>query len=69
MCGIAGLIHRGKSSNVGEELQNMLQALNMFFLVRLSVKGHATKSGVITSGRSSSGMSKMVAAEKPIWSM
>ena len=27
MCGIAGLIHRGKSSNVGEELQNMLQAL------------------------------------------
>ena len=27
MCGIAGLIHRGKSSNVGEELQGMLQAL------------------------------------------
>tara|TARA_B100001250_G_scaffold126758_1_gene107859 strand:+ start:1557 stop:2498 length:942 start_codon:yes stop_codon:yes gene_type:complete len=27
MCGIAGLIHRGKSSNVGEELQLMLQAL------------------------------------------
>ena len=27
MCGIAGLIHRGKSSKVGEELQNMLQAL------------------------------------------
>ena len=27
MCGIAGLIHRGKSSNVGEELQHMLQAL------------------------------------------
>jgi len=27
MCGIAGLIHRGKSSNVGKELQNMLQAL------------------------------------------
>ena len=27
MCGIAGLIHRGKSSNIGEELQNMLQAL------------------------------------------
>ena len=27
MCGIAGLIHRGKSSNVGSELQNMLQAL------------------------------------------
>ena len=27
MCGIAGLIHRGKSSNVGEELQSMLQAL------------------------------------------
>ena len=22
MCGIAGLIHRGKSSNVGEELQH-----------------------------------------------
>ena len=28
MCGIAGLIHRGKSSNVGQELQSMLQALN-----------------------------------------
>ena len=27
MCGIAGLIHRGKSSNVGEELRLMLQAL------------------------------------------
>ena len=27
MCGIAGLIHRGKSSNVGHELQGMLQAL------------------------------------------
>ena len=27
MCGIAGLIHRGKSSNVGNELQAMLQAL------------------------------------------
>jgi len=27
MCGIAGLIHRGKSSDVGRELQNMLQAL------------------------------------------
>ena len=27
MCGIAGLIHRGKSSNVGTELQHMLQAL------------------------------------------
>ena len=27
MCGIAGLIHRGKSSNVGNELQHMLQAL------------------------------------------
>ena len=27
MCGIAGLIHRGKSSNVGSELQRMLQAL------------------------------------------
>ena len=27
MCGIAGLIHRGKSSNVGQELQVMLQAL------------------------------------------
>tara|TARA_B100000902_G_C27096527_1_gene806565 strand:- start:1 stop:942 length:942 start_codon:yes stop_codon:yes gene_type:complete len=27
MCGIAGLIHRGKSSNVGKELQDMLQAL------------------------------------------
>ena len=27
MCGIAGLIHRGRSSNVGTELQQMLQAL------------------------------------------
>ena len=27
MCGIAGLIHRGKSSNIGTELQQMLQAL------------------------------------------
>ena len=27
MCGIAGLIHRGKTSNVGSELQQMLQAL------------------------------------------
>ena len=27
MCGIAGLIHRGKSSSVGSELQQMLQAL------------------------------------------
>jgi len=27
MCGIAGLIHRGKSSEVGKELQGMLQAL------------------------------------------
>ena len=27
MCGIAGLIHRGKTSNVGYELQGMLQAL------------------------------------------
>lgn len=27
MCGIAGLIHRGKSSKVGFELQGMLQAL------------------------------------------
>ena len=27
MCGIAGLIHRGKSSNVGSELQGMLYAL------------------------------------------
>ena len=27
MCGIAGLIHRGKSSNVGSELQGMLQVL------------------------------------------
>ncbi len=27
MCGIAGLIHRGKSSDVGKELQYMLQAL------------------------------------------
>ena len=27
MCGIAGLIHRGKSSDVGKELHDMLQAL------------------------------------------
>ena len=27
MCGIAGLIHRGKSSNVGHELTDMLQSL------------------------------------------
>ena len=27
MCGIAGLIHRGKTSEVGKELQSMLQAL------------------------------------------
>lgn len=27
MCGIAGLIHRGKSSNVGRELTSMLQSL------------------------------------------
>ncbi len=27
MCGIAGLIHRGKSSDIGEELTSMLQAL------------------------------------------
>ena len=27
MCGIAGLIHRGKSSNIGEELTSMLQTL------------------------------------------
>ena len=27
MCGIAGLIHRGKSGNVGGEMTSMLQAL------------------------------------------
>ena len=27
MCGIAGLIHRGKSSNIGEQLTSMLQSL------------------------------------------
>ena len=27
MCGLAGLIHRGKSTNVGLEMQNMLQSL------------------------------------------
>ena len=27
MCGIAGLIHRGKSTNVGGQMQNMLQSL------------------------------------------
>ena len=26
MCGIAGIIHRGKSSNVGQEMTSMLQA-------------------------------------------
>ena len=27
MCGIAGIIHRGKSNNVGGEMKNMLQSL------------------------------------------
>ena len=27
MCGIAGLIHRGKSSDVGSEMTSMLQSL------------------------------------------
>ena len=27
MCGIAGLIHKDKSVNIGDKLQNMLQAL------------------------------------------
>ena len=27
MCGIAGLIHKGKSSNVGAEMTQMLKAL------------------------------------------
>ena len=27
MCGIAGIIHRGKSNNVGGEMQKMLQSL------------------------------------------
>jgi len=27
MCGIAGLIHKGKTVNIGKELENMLQAL------------------------------------------
>ena len=27
MCGIAGIIHRGKSTNVGGEMQKMLQSL------------------------------------------
>jgi len=27
MCGIAGLIHRGKTSNIGQEMTDMLQAL------------------------------------------
>ncbi|MYG10077.1 MAG: glutamine amidotransferase, partial [Rhodobacteraceae bacterium] len=27
MCGIAGIIHRGKSSGVGSEMTDMLQAL------------------------------------------
>ena len=27
MCGIAGLIHKGKSTNVGKEMRNMLQSL------------------------------------------
>ena len=27
MCGIAGLIHKGKTVNIGKELEDMLQAL------------------------------------------
>ena len=27
MCGIAGIIHKGKTVNIGKELQDMLQAL------------------------------------------
>ena len=27
MCGIAGLIHRGKTVDIGSEMQGMLQAL------------------------------------------
>ena len=27
MCGIAGIIHKGKSTNVGSEMQRMLQSL------------------------------------------
>ena len=27
MCGIAGLIHKGKTVNIGKELQDMVQAL------------------------------------------
>ena len=27
MCGIAGLIHKGKTVNIGKELKDMLQAL------------------------------------------
>ena len=27
MCGIAGLIHKGKTSNIGSEMTSMLQAL------------------------------------------
>ncbi|GIS90706.1 MAG: hypothetical protein CM1200mP20_07470 [Pseudomonadota bacterium] len=27
MCGVAGLIHRGKSSDIGAELTSMLQSL------------------------------------------
>ena len=27
MCGIAGIIHKGKSTNVGSEMQQMLQSL------------------------------------------
>ena len=27
MCGIAGIIHKGKSTNVGGEMQQMLQSL------------------------------------------
>ena len=29
MCGIAGLIHRGKSSDVGRELQDMFGFVNL----------------------------------------
>ena len=27
MCGIAGIIHKGKSTNVGSQMQQMLQSL------------------------------------------
>ena len=37
MCGIAGIIHKGKSTNVGGEMQKMLQSLNTEGLTQLAM--------------------------------